>query len=195
MKHPLGMWMLDNAELFRYAGELRCMREEAERILLSGDASAFLAPLFREMYPESTIIASSPDQAVLDDAASDDPALVKDLCDIRGAVYEDISIAVSVLAIQAMETRELTGYLFNLHDSLIPGGNLYVSFPSDDRFVFSPMKQEDAWYAMDVKVRIKRYQPDDVLKALSMIGFDIRAVEKDEAPDLGTVFSIHAVRR
>ena len=48
---------------------------------------------------------------------------------------------------------------------------------------------------MDVKVRIKRYQPDDVLKALSMIGFDIRAVEKDEAPDLGTVFSIHAVRR
>ena len=34
MKHPLGMWMLDNAELFRYAGELRCMREEAERILL-----------------------------------------------------------------------------------------------------------------------------------------------------------------
>ena len=102
MKHPLGMWMLDNAELFRYAGELRCMREEAERILLSGDASAFLAPLFREMYPESTIIASSPDQAVLDDAASDDPALVKDLCDIRGAVYEDISIAVSVLALSRL---------------------------------------------------------------------------------------------
>ena len=62
MSHSLCEWMTDNAELFRYAGELSCMREGAGKILLSGTASLFLAPLFRTIYPESTIIASSDDE-------------------------------------------------------------------------------------------------------------------------------------
>ena len=48
---------------------------------------------------------------------------------------------------------------------------------------------------MEEEVYFKRYMPDDVMKALSMIGFDIRAVEKDSVPDLGDVVSIHAIRR
>ena len=57
MKDPLGMWMMDNAELFRYAAELPCMKERADRILLSGAASAFLAPLYRRLYPDAVIDA------------------------------------------------------------------------------------------------------------------------------------------
>ena len=194
MNHPLGLWMTDNAELFRYAGELMCMREKADRILLSGTASVFLAPLFRTLYPESTIIASDSDREALREEA-EECFIVADPVPFQSKVYDDIDIAVSVLAIQTLDTRELTGYLYNLSDSLVSGGNLYISFPSYDHFVFDQMKEVESWYQMDRKVRMKRYQPDDVVRALSMLSFSIRAVEKDENPDLGTVISIHAVKR
>ena len=43
--------------------------------------------------------------------------------------------------------------------------------------------------------QMKRYQGDDVIRALSMIGFGIKAAERDNLPDIGTVISIHAERK
>ena len=174
MSHPLGDWMNDNAELFRYAGELSCMREEAERILLSGTASAFLAPLFRTLYPDSAIIVSGAEEDAVSEVLADVP---------------DADV------VQRLETRAMTGYLFSLHDSLAEGGNLLLSFPAEDALVLSPMREIDSWYAMDRKERMKRYRAEDVLQALSLIGFSVRAIESDRNADLGTVVSIHAVRR
>ncbi len=193
--HLLGEWMTDNAELFRYAGELQCMREEAKRILLSGDSSVFLAPLFRTLYPQSTIIAASDDASVIDEVASEVPDIVRGIIPFSKGVYENIDIAVSVLSIETLETRELTQYLYSLHDSLTEGGNLYLSFPSTDTFVYSPMKEEKAWWDESRSILMKRYQGDDVIRALSMIGFGIKAAERDNLPDIGTVISIHAERK
>ena len=144
------------------------------------------------MYGDARIVAVSDDRAVLDDALSEDGALV--------AVHEPFSsyegsgfdIAVSVLAINGLDTRELTPYLFALDDALLDGGNLYLSFPSTDKISPYPKKLVDAWYSMDEKVYMKRYVPEDVLTALSMIGFSIRAIEKDESADLGDITTIHA---
>ena len=193
--HLLGEWMTDNAELFRYAGELQCMREEAKRILLSGDSSVFLAPLFRTLYPQSTIIAASDDASVFEEVASEVPDIVRGIIPFSKGVYENIDIAVSVLSIETLETRELTQYLYSLHDSLTEGGNLYLSFPSTDTFVYSPMKEEKAWWDESRSMLMKRYQGDDVIRALSMIGFGIKAAERDNLPDIGTVISIHAERK
>ena len=193
--HLLGEWMTDNAELFRYAGELQCMREEAKRILLSGDSSVFLAPLFRTLYPQSTIIAASDDASVFEEVVSEVPDIVRGIIPFSKGVYENIDIAVSVLSIETLETRELTQYLYSLHDSLTEGGNLYLSFPSTDTFVYSPMKEEKAWWDESRSILMKRYQGDDVIRALSMIGFGIKAAERDNLPDIGTVISIHAERK
>lgn len=192
MRTPLGYWMLDNASLFRYAGELQCMREGAGSVLLSGSASALLSGVFRAMYGDARIVAVSDDREVLDDALSEDGALVavnEPFASYDGSGFD---IAVSVLAINALDTRELTPYLFGLYDALLDGGNLYLSFPSTERISPYPKKLVDAWYAMDEKVYMKRYVPEDVLMALSMIGFSIRAIEKDESADLGDITTIHA---
>ena len=122
MTDPLGLWMMDNAELFRYAGEIPCMREGASSILLSGSASAFLAPLYRTLYPEAAITAVSEDGKYLEAAREEDPKLIalnEDPAAYTGSGYD---IAVSVLFIQGLDTRELTPYLFNLADSLASGG-------------------------------------------------------------------------
>ncbi len=195
MSHPLGDWMNDNAELFRYAGELSCMREEAERILLSGTASAFLAPLFRTLYPDSAIIVSGAEEEAVSEVLADVPDADVDPRPIEATQFSGIDIAVSMLAVQRLETRAMTGYLFSLHDSLAEGGNLLLSFPAEDALVLSPMREIDSWYAMDRKERMKRYRAEDVLQALSLIGFSVRAIESDRNADLGTVVSIHAVRR
>ena len=195
MNDPLGLWMTDNAELFRYAGEIPCMREGASSILLSGPASAFLAPLYRSLYPDAAITAVAEDKARLEEAKSEEPSLNTVVADPAGYIADKADIAVSVLYIQGLDTRELTPYLFNLADSLASGGNLYISFPVTLKYELSPKKLVQSWYSMEEEVYFKRYMPDDVMKALSMIGFDIRAVEKDSVPDLGDVVSIHAIRR
>ena len=140
------------------------------------------------------IVAVSEDRAVLDDACSEDGALIavnEPFASYEGSGFD---IAVSVLAISGLDTRELTPYLFALHDALLDGGSLYLSFPSTDKISPYPKKLVDAWYAMDEKIYMKRYVPEDVLMALSMIGFSIRAIEKDVNPDLGDITSIHAMK-
>lgn len=195
MNDPLGLWMTDNAGLFRYAGEIPCMRDGASSIVLSGPASAFLAPLYRSLYPDAAITAVAEDKARLEEAKSEEPSLDIVVADPAGYIADKADIAVSVLYIQGLDTRELTPYLFNLADSLASRGNLYISFPATLKYELSPKKLVQSWYSMEEEVYFKRYMPDDVMKALSMIGFDIRAVEKDSVPDLGDVVSIHAIRR
>ena len=195
MKDPLGLWMMDNAVLFRYAGEIPCMREKASSVLLSGSASAFLSPLYRTLYPEAAITAVSENKAHLDAAMEEEPGLIAIEGNPAEYIGSGFDIAVSVLYMQCLDTRELTPYLFNLSDSLSAGGNLYLSFPATMKYELSPKKKQQSWYSMEEDVFFKRYMPDDVMKALSMIGFDIRAVEKDHVPDLDDVVSIHAIRR
>ena len=151
-----------------------------------------LSGVFRAMYGEARIVAVSEDRAVLDDACLEDGALIavnEPFASYEGSGFD---IAVSVLAISGLDTRELTPYLFALHDALLDGGSLYLSFPSTDKISPYPKKLVDAWYAMDEKIYMKRYVPEDVLMALSMIGFSIRAIEKDESADLGDLTTIHA---
>lgn len=195
MSHPLYYWMTDNAELFRYAGELACMREGAGRILLSGSASAFLAPLFKTLYPDATIIVASDDSSVLDEVKGMCPDVISECVPLCAFTADHVDIAVSVLAIESLETRELTTYLFSLYDALSEDGNLYISFPQAERPGLYPMNEETSWYDAGVKVKMKRYQAEDVMKALSMIGFELRAAEKDESAELGTIISIHAVKK
>lgn len=187
--------MMDNAELFRYAGELQCMKEGADRILLSGKFSAFLAGVFRSLYSEAEIVAVSSDGKALEAARAEDERLITINEDFDKYIGTGFDIVVSTLAITTLDTRELTPYLFNLHDSLLPKGNLYLSFPSTDKISPFPKKLVDAWYSMEDKIAMKRYTPEDVLRALSIIGFDIRAIEKDTNADLEDVTSIHAVKR
>ena len=195
MEHPIGYWIYDNAELFRYIGELSCMREEAGRILLSGPFSAFLSSVCRNLYPDAEIIAVTDREDVLEAAKKEDPRLETVLMPFDKYEGKGFDIAVSALVINTLDTRELTPYLFSLSDALNPGGNLYLSFPSMSRISPYPKKLVDAWYSMEEKVYMKRYTPEDVIMALSLIGFDVKAIESDDNPDLEKVASIHAVKR
>lgn len=195
MDNPIGYWMYDNAELFRYIGELGCMREGASRILLSGPFSAFLASVCRKLYPDAGIVAVTDRADVLDAAGKEDEELEKVVMPFNEYEGTGFDVAVSVLAVNTLDTRELTPYLFSLHDALGSGGNLYLAFPSSGKISPYPKKLVDSWYSMDEKVYMKRYTPEDVIMALSIIGFDVKAIESDDNPDLGKVTSIHAVKR
>ena len=194
MSHPLKEWMEDNASLFRYSGELGCMREEAARILLSGSVAAFLSPLFRTIYPESHIEAVTDDESVIREAMEEDPALEIHAMPFSAFSGSGFDIAVSLIVPSFLDGRDLISYLFSMHEALGEGGNLHITFLSDDKPYF-PMKEEALWYDESEAVSIKRYRPEDFLRALSMVGFDIRAIESDKDDKLGTVISIHAVKR
>ena len=194
MRSPLGMWIYDNAELFRYIGEFPCMREEAARILLSGSVSTCLAPVMRTMYPDAEIVAVDSDGALLAECREEDPALVTVQCPFSSYEGSGFDIAVSALAIERLEARELASYLFSLYDALVKGGSLFLSFPASDRVDVSGRKEVDSWYSMEEKVLMKRYAISDTVKAANVVGFDIRAIEQDINADLGQVVSLHAVK-
>lgn len=195
MKHPIGYWIYDNAELFRYIGELPCMIEKTERILLSGPCSAFLSTTMRALYEDAQIVAVTDRSDVIEAVKEEDGSVVCVDTPFDKFSGSSFDIAVSVLAINTLDTRELTPYLFSLHDSLADGGFLFLSFPSSSTISPYPKKLVDSWYSMDEKIYMKRYTPEDVVMALSIIGFDVRAIESDDNPDLGKVVSIHAQKR
>ena len=194
MKNPLAGWIYDNAELFRYLGELRCLRDGASRILLSGSVSACLSSVMRSLYPDASIVAADDDEALLAECSEEDPLLEAVRC--RFDLYEGsgFDIAVSALAIERLEARELASYLFSLYDALVKGGSLFLSFPASDRVDVSGRKEADSWYSMEEKVLMKRYAISDTVKAANVVGFDIRAIEQDINADLGQVVSLHAVK-
>ena len=189
----LKAWMEDNAELFRYSGELGCMREEAERILLSGRFALFLSPLMHTLFPESQIVAVDDDEKELEEAKKDDERLETVNASFHEYSGTGFDAALSLLVSSFLGGRELVSYLFSLHDALKEGGNLNISFLSDDK-AYSEMKEETLWYDDARTVMIKRYRPEDFLRALNMVGFSIRAIESDALPELGTIVTVHAIR-
>ncbi len=194
VKSPLAMWIYDNAELFRYLGEFGCMREKTERILLSGAVSSYFAPLMKTIYPSASVTAVDADEDVLKEAAEECHEL--ETVHVPFSRYDGsgFDIAISALAMQSLDTHELTGYLFSLYDALADGGNLFLSFPSSEHIDVAEKKEVDSWYSMEKKVFMKRYPVADVVKSINIIGFDLRAIEQDDNPDLGRIVSIHAVK-
>ncbi|MDY5931622.1 MAG: class I SAM-dependent methyltransferase [Candidatus Ornithospirochaeta sp.] len=190
MDNALGFWISDNAELFRYIGELPALRNRAGRILLSGGVSAFLSPVFRTLYPESTIVAVDGRRDILDSAAKEDPLLETVCAPFESYCEPSYDIAVSALSLQSLDTRELTGYLFNLYDSIVKGGLLFISFPDSLYPNPSPKTLVQSWYSMDEEVYMKRFMAGDVAKALSMIGFSMKSIEADSNPELEHVVSM-----
>ena len=197
MEDALEMWIYDNAELFRYAGELSCMRESGKNILLSGDVSAFLASTFRKMYPDAVITAVDENEKRLEEARKEDPSLIvkNEKFDRYFDEKASYDIVVSALQVEKLDTRELVSYLYNLSDMIEKGGNLLISFPAAHTFSIAGKELIPSWYSMDEKIYMKRYLPEEIARAVNMIGFDLRALEKDENPDLETVVTIHAVKK
>lgn len=194
MTRKLGYWILDNADLFRYLADIPELKSSAERILLSGKVSSYLASTMAALYNSAEIIAVDSDGLSLSDAATeyeDMTSVKEDFSIYRGQMFD---IAVSALAIETLNTRELTPYLFNLYDSLNSGGVLYISFP--DAIAPTAMEKNlyPAWYDEDEMIYMKYYMAGDVANALSMIGFQIKAMEADRNNDLLHVVTLIAVK-
>ncbi|GEM_PF-3541079 len=196
MKTHLGQWIEDNAGLFRYASDVKVMKESANKILLSGGVSAMMAGVYRTLYPQAEIDAVDIREDYLSDAKSEchDAIVINE--PFNGYYSKDTyDIVLSLLAINTLDTRELTPYLYNIHDSLKVGGCLYLSFP--DAVAPTAMEKNlyPAWYSMDEEIYMKYYMADDVVRALSIIGFDIKAIEADKNPELDHVVSVIAVKK
>ena len=194
MTRKLGYWILDNADLFRYLADIPELKSSAERILLSGKVSSYLASTMAALYNNAELIAVDSDDLSLSDAATEYEDMIsikEDFSSYRGQMFD---IAVSALAIETLNTRELTPYLFNLYDSLNSGGVLYISFP--DAIAPTAMEKNlyPAWYDEDEMIYMKYYMAGDVANALSMIGFQIKAMEADRNNDLLHVVTLIAVK-
>lgn len=196
MNTPLGQWIEDNAELFKYAPNVFSLKSEINSILLSGGASICLAGLFRAISKDSSITAVDCSDVMMEDGKTE--------CDDIECINENFSgylkensfdAAISVLQIQSLDTRELTPYLYNLYDCLKNGGVLYISFPDAIAPTVMGKNLYPSWYSMDEEVFMKYYMADDVIRALSLIGFDVKAMEADENKDLGHVVSLLCVKR
>ena len=162
--------------------------------MLSGNVSSYVASTIAALYNNAELIAVDSDGLSLADAASeyeDMTSVKEDFSIYRGQMFD---IAVSALAIETLNTRELTPYLFNLYDSLNSGGVLYISFP--DAIAPTAMEKNlyPAWYDEDEMIYMKYYMAGDVANALSMIGFQIKAMEADRNNDLLHVVTLIAVK-
>lgn len=187
MNTKLGIWVEENAMLFRYIAELKSLKPDADSILMSGNTSAILSSTMRALYDKAKIYVAA-DSAYKEDAKSEIDSF-EDLGSLwqehlKPAFYD---IVVSTLAIEHLNVRELTPYLFNLYDSLKHGGILYLSFPESVRVTGLDKELSPSWYDMEEQVYMKYYSAQDVVNALSMIGFEIKAIEKDEDDALYSV--------
>lgn len=191
METKLGQWAESRAGLFRYVSELLQCKDRADAILLSGDVSALMAGVLSRLYPAAGIYASADDADVIRDARSEYKAL-KSIDSIRNNFFD---IAVSLLQIQSLNTRELTPYLFDLYDSLRAGGVLMLSFPEAAATTVIEKNLFPSWYDQSKSVYMKYYMSDDVVRALGLIGFDIRAIERDPVEELYSVVTIIAAKR
>ena len=194
MTRKLGYWILDNAELFKYLADIPELKNNAERILLSGKVSSYLASTMAALYSNAEIIAVDSDSLTLSDAAGEYEDMISINESFSNYSGQAFDVAVSALAIETLNTRELTPYLFNLYDALNSGGVLYLSFP--DAIAPTAMEKNlyPAWYDEDEMIYMKYYMAGDVANALSMIGFQIKAMEADRNNDLLHVVTLIAVK-
>ena len=194
MTRKLGYWILDNAELFKYLADIPELKNNAERRLLSGKVSSYLASTMAALYSNAEIIAVDSDSLTLSDAAGEYEDMISINESFSNYSGQAFDVAVSALAIETLNTRELTPYLFNLYDALNRGGVLYLSFP--DAIAPTAMEKNlyPAWYDEDEMIYMKYYMAGDVANALSMIGFQIKAMEADRNNDLLHVVTIIAIK-
>ena len=194
MTRKLGYWILDNAELFKYLADIPELKNNAERVLLSGKVSSYLASTMAALYNNAEIIAVDSDSLTLSDAAGEYEDMISINESFSSYSGQAFDVAVSALAIETLNTRELTPYLFNLYDALNSGGVLYLSFP--DAIAPTAMEKNlyPAWYDEDEMIYMKYYMAGDVANALSMIGFQIKAMEADRNNDLLHVVTLIAVK-
>ena len=196
MNSALGLWMEENSKLFRYSVDALSLKDTIGRILLSGGASTMLSGVYNTLCKGAEIIAVDEREDYLEDGKSECPSL--EIVKAPFASYigkENFDLAVSVLQIQSLNTRELTPYLFNLYDSLSTGGVLYLSFPDAVGLTAMEKNLYPSWYSMDEEVYMKYYMADDVISALSLIGFNIKAIEADANEDIGHVVSLLATKK
>lgn len=192
MESRLGLWIVDNAELFKYVAELPSLKSDAMNVLLSGKVSSYLASTLSLMYKDAKIVAVDEDDKAVEEAKTECPHLQhinEKFTDYQGSGYD---IAISALEIEMLNTRELTPYLFNLYDSLSSGGVLFLSFPDAVAPTVMEKNLYPAWYDEDEMIYMKYYMAGDVANALSMIGFQIKSMEADNNNDLLHVVTLIA---
>ena len=195
MRKKLGSWVSSNADLFRYIGEIPQLKAGAERVLLSGRVASYLASSIASIYPGCEIIAVDADSDTLDDAKSEFEDMISECIPFNKYHGTMFDVALSALEIETLNTRELTPYLFNLYDSLKAEGVLYLSFPDAVAPTVMEKNLYPAWYDENEMIYMKYYMAGDVANALSMIGFDIKAMEADMNGDLLHVVTIIAQKR
>ncbi len=196
MNSSLSLWMEENSELFKYAVDVLALKRDIKNVLLSGGASTLLAGVYSAICGGAHIVAACDREDFLEDGKSECESLevVKAPCETY-AKEKSFDLAVSVLQIQSLNTRELTPYLFNLYDSLVTGGVLYLSFPDAVDLTTMEKNLYPAWYSMDEEVYMKYYMAHDVINALSLIGFEIKAIESDDNKSLGHVVSVLCIKK
>ena len=196
MNSLLGQWIEDNAELFRYTPDVLALKPKADKILLSGGVSACLSGVYRTLYQSSEIVAVDDNKKLLEDGKSEcDSLICIDSPFNTFCSNDEYDIAVSLLAIQSLNTRELTPYLYNLYDSLKSGGCLYLSFPDAVSITTMEKNLYPAWYSDKEMVYMKYYMAEDVIRALDLIGFEVKAIESDNNSDLIHVVSLLCIKR
>lgn len=196
MNSALGLWMEENADLFRYVADLPSLCEKCDRILLSGGASSLLAGVFSSLFPDSEIVAVDSNESILTDAQSECPDLDIVVEPFEKYISEKpFDIIVSALSLQSLDTRELTPYLFSLYDTLEPGGAMLISFPDAVTPTVMEKNLYPSWYSMDENVYMKYYMAGDVVNALSLIGFEIKAIEADNNDDLMHVVTVLCTKK
>lgn len=195
MEKKLGLWIEDNAELFRYLSDVKSLCENAERILLSGKVSGYFGSLFQLLYHSVEIDSVDNDIDVLKDADSSEAFNIIEASFDRYIKLDAYDAVISALAIQSLNTRELTPYLFNLYDSLKTGGVLYLSFPDAVAPTVMEKNLYPAWYDEGEMIPMKYYMAGDVANALEHIGFEIKALEADNNNDLLHVVTIIGIKK
>ena len=197
MNTKLGQWIESRAELFRYIAELPSYKKSADRILLSGDVSVYLAGSLRSLYGSSAdIIAVSDSSSSLAEARLECGSLIEIKESFDKFIEPDsFDIAISALQIQSLNTRELTPYLFNVYDSMKKGGVLYLSFPEAASHTVIEKNKFPAWYDDSSEVYMKYYMADDVVRSLNLIGYDLRLIERDAIEELYSVVTVICEKR
>lgn len=196
MNTKLGLWIESRAELFRYIAELPLYKKDADKVLLSGDVSVYLAGLMKRLYSSADIIAVTADSNAGAEAKLECASLME-IDDVFDKFLEadTFDAVLSALQIQSLNTRELTPYLFNLYDLLKTGGVLYLSFPEAAAHTVIEKNKFPAWYNEQMEVYMKYYMADDVVRSLNLIGFDIKMIERDAIEELYSVVTVIGLKR
>lgn len=195
METKLGIWVEENARLFRYLPEIKSLNADADNILMSGNTSAILSSTMRALYNKADIYVAADSKYIADAKCEIDNINKIDEVwhkHLRPSFYD---IIISSLSIEHLSVRELTPYLFDSYDSLKACGILYLSFPESVRVTGLDKELSPAWYDDRDEVYMKYYSAQDVVNALSMIGFEIKAIEKDEDDALFSVVTVIAAKK